>query len=235
TKGDTLESNETGSVTMETQGDVVTLFLSNTNANTNESSTELQTIQTNTAHKRTRKRKLFFDEEDEMIHDKEMRVSYGADVIKTAESLKPLPPKLRRHLVKIMCQHLIRKTHSAMPSTDQRDQLAGCIVIQLYSTFTGKEYKQLKDGTFAAENVGSSMTEKTVATPENVTQQSYILSPWDFKIVKRRHRVVNKTLKKLELKKELSATFRGKDLYSLFFRNGDNYRREEVGYMRNTM
>ncbi|CAG7728826.1 unnamed protein product, partial [Allacma fusca] len=102
--------------------DVVTLFISNTNANTNEPSTELQTIQTNTAQKRTRKRKLFFDEEDEMInvktvslqHDKEKRVSYGADVIKTAESMKPLPPKLPRHLVKTMCQHLIKKTHSAI-------------------------------------------------------------------------------------------------------------------------
>ncbi|CAG7725414.1 unnamed protein product, partial [Allacma fusca] len=157
TSADTLESNKTGSVTMETQGDVVTVFISNTNANTSESSTELQTIQANTIHKRTRKRKLFFDEEDKMInvkavllqHDKEMRVSYGADVIKTSESLKPLPPKLRRHLVKLMCQHLIKKTHSAMPSTDQRDQLAGCIVTQLYSTFTGKEYKQLKESYFS--------------------------------------------------------------------------------------
>ncbi|CAG7730900.1 unnamed protein product, partial [Allacma fusca] len=137
-------------------GDVVTLFISNTNANTIDSCTELQTIQTNTAHKRTRKRKLFFDEQGEMInvktvllqHDKEKRVSYGADVIKTAESMKPLPPKLRRHLVKTMFQHLIKKTHAAMPSTDQRDQLSGCIVTQLYSTFTGKEYKQLKESYF---------------------------------------------------------------------------------------
>ncbi|CAG7665062.1 unnamed protein product [Allacma fusca] len=63
-------------------------------------------------------------------HDKEMRVSYGADVIKTDESLKPLPPKLRRHLVKIMCQHLIKKNSFSnesyfSPSTTVLDPQTG--------------------------------------------------------------------------------------------------------------
>ncbi|CAG7817520.1 unnamed protein product, partial [Allacma fusca] len=53
-----------------------------------------------TATKRARKRKIFFDEDDEMTkvqevlikYDKKMRVTFGEEIIKTAESLKPLPP-----------------------------------------------------------------------------------------------------------------------------------------------
>ncbi|CAG7697253.1 unnamed protein product, partial [Allacma fusca] len=61
----------------------------------------------------------------------------------------PLTPRLRRHLVKSVCADLIKTSHSNHPSTDQREQLANCIVTQLYPTLTGQESTDLKNSYYS--------------------------------------------------------------------------------------
>ncbi|CAG7731641.1 unnamed protein product, partial [Allacma fusca] len=101
---------------------------------------------------RTKKRKRFYDEESEITdiikllksYDNSMRVTYGEQIITASNSLQPVTPKLRRHLVKLTCEDLIRKSHTDHPSTDQRQQLAHCIVSQLYPSLKGKEKQELQ-------------------------------------------------------------------------------------------
>ncbi|CAG7837108.1 unnamed protein product [Allacma fusca] len=115
------------------QENVITVFFP-TSESAGNSNTEVASA--TVTNKRVRKRKLFFDEEDKLLNvkailiqnDKDIHVNFGLEIINVAESLKPIPPKLRRFLVKTMCQNLVKQCHSAMPSTDQRNQLAECIV-----------------------------------------------------------------------------------------------------------
>ncbi|CAG7733082.1 unnamed protein product, partial [Allacma fusca] len=155
------------------QENVITVFFPTTSESAGNSNTEVASA--TVTNKRVRKRKLFFDEEDKLLNvrailiqnDKDLHVTFGSEIINVAESLKPIPPKLRRFLVKTMCQNLVKQCHSAMPSTDQRNQLAECIVSQLYPTFTGKEWKELKDSYFSPST--------TVYDPKRGTKRS--LSP----------------------------------------------------------
>ncbi|CAG7784733.1 unnamed protein product, partial [Allacma fusca] len=111
--------------------------------------------------KRMRKRKLFFDEDSEILdvktvlkgHDNAMRLTYGDQIIRASGSLQPLTPPLRRHLIKVVCTELIIKCHSNQPSTDQREQLAECIVSQLYPTLAGKDRSDLKNSYYFPSTV----------------------------------------------------------------------------------
>jgi hypothetical protein len=51
---------------------------------------------------------------------------------------------LRRKLVKVTCVALMHKTNSTRPSTDQRRQLAECIVDQLYPYMSSSERLNLQ-------------------------------------------------------------------------------------------
>ncbi|CAG7818066.1 unnamed protein product [Allacma fusca] len=153
-----LDTNENAQpLIIDYEGNALSVFIPNVKPVEDSATSTNSVSNVEQVVKRNRKRKRFFDDDDELInvkkillrHDKDMGVTFGSDIIKTSDSLKPLQPKLRRHLIKILCQELVRKSHSVMPSTDQRDQLAMCIVSQLYPTFTGKQYKDLKESFYS--------------------------------------------------------------------------------------
>ncbi|CAG7786332.1 unnamed protein product, partial [Allacma fusca] len=128
---------------------------------------------------RAKMRKLFFDEESDITdivkilktHDSNMRVTFGEQIIVACKSMKPLPPKLKRHLVKICCEDLIKKCHSNHPSTDQREQLAECIVSQLYPTLTGKENLELKNSYY---DPSTTVTDVNTGKKRSLSPTGYI-------------------------------------------------------------
>ncbi|CAG7718309.1 unnamed protein product [Allacma fusca] len=84
---------------------------------------------------------------------------------------KCVPSRHRRHLVKIMCQNLVEKTHSSRPSTDQRNQLAECIVSQLYPTFTGQKWKELKE----VDPITDDLVAEVQNNPEAMDMKNWLL------------------------------------------------------------
>ncbi|CAG7833183.1 unnamed protein product, partial [Allacma fusca] len=128
--------------TNETNGSEITLFVENGSiqgalakdvaAMTKNMTVDPYLRQSN----RNKRKKLFFDDDPDIIllksHDSTMRINYGEQIIESCRSMKALLPKIRRHLIKISCKELVRKSHSNHPSTDQREQLAKSIVSQLY-------------------------------------------------------------------------------------------------------
>ncbi|CAG7826535.1 unnamed protein product, partial [Allacma fusca] len=70
---------------------------------------------------------------------------------------------------------LVEKCHSAVPSTDQRNQLAECIVSQLYPTFSGKEWKELKDSYYTQSStiVHPVTGKKTSLSPSGYIQYHF--------------------------------------------------------------
>ncbi|CAG7825830.1 unnamed protein product, partial [Allacma fusca] len=91
-------------------------------------------------------------------HDSTMRINYGEQIIESCRSMKALPRKIRRHLIKISCELLVRKSHSNHPSMDQREQLAECIV---YPSLNGMEKSEMKNCFYApSKTVTKSTTGK---------------------------------------------------------------------------
>ncbi len=77
-------------------------------------------------------------------YDRETRTSNGNKILETVQSRQPLTYALRRKLVHATCLELMKKTNSDRPSTDQREQLANCIVEQLFSYMSESEKQNLK-------------------------------------------------------------------------------------------
>ncbi|CAG7826042.1 unnamed protein product, partial [Allacma fusca] len=136
---------------------------------------------------RTKKRKRFYDEESEITdiikllksYDNSMRVTYGEQIITASNSMQPVTSKLRRHLVKLTCEDLIRKSHTDHPSTDQRQQLAHCIVSQLYLSLKGKEKQELQHSFYGPSTmVIASTTGKKISLSPTGYIQIFFKNYW---------------------------------------------------------
>ncbi|OXA41345.1 hypothetical protein Fcan01_23709 [Folsomia candida] len=90
--------------------------------------------------KRLRKRKLLQDADPHILDiksilkksDIDSHTTYGHQIIDATDSRQPISYPLRKKLVAVSCTSLMNKTNSVRPSTDQRRQLAECIIDQLF-------------------------------------------------------------------------------------------------------
>ncbi|CAG7721865.1 unnamed protein product, partial [Allacma fusca] len=160
----TIEQPKTPEVILYVQNEIIT-----EGTKRSECGPEIPLVIYSAVQKRQRKRKLFYDEESKLTDvkkvlrtvDNSLKVAYGEQIIQLGVSLKPLTSYLRKHLVKCVCEDLTTKCNSNEPSTDQRNQLAECIVSQLYPTLVGKERTDLKNAYFSHSKMISLLKFKT--------------------------------------------------------------------------
>ncbi|OXA45446.1 uncharacterized protein LOC110856920 isoform X2 [Folsomia candida] len=138
------------------------------------------------SNKRSRKRKLFYDEDSDIVdiktllkqHDINTRTNHGSQIIGIADSRNPLQLSLRKKLVSITCLALMNKTSSTRPSTDQRRQLADCIVEQLFPYMTEDERLNLKDAFFTPSCTFQNSSGKRTSKRPSGFIQSYFVNFW---------------------------------------------------------
>ncbi|OXA39835.1 hypothetical protein Fcan01_25333 [Folsomia candida] len=111
-------------------------------------------------------------------HDINTRTNHGSQIIGIADSRNPLQLSLRKKLVSITCLALMNKTSSTRPSTDQRRQLADCIVEQFFPYMTEDERLNLKDAFFTPSCTFQNSRGKRTSKRPSGFIQSYFVNFW---------------------------------------------------------
>ncbi|OXA53362.1 hypothetical protein Fcan01_10323 [Folsomia candida] len=138
-------------------------------------------------HSRPKRRKLFHGEEPDIIDihailtksDLETRTSNGKKIIDTAANRNPLNFQLRKKLVATACHTLMSKTNSSRPSTDQRSQLAACIVNQLFGYMSSQERINLQMSYFTPSCTYKDQQGKAISKRPMGYIQSWFVNFWN--------------------------------------------------------